>query len=53
MIAFAVEWLAKLYGSDIKAALKRRAVTRWNAAPYVGGAMSIGRDRRLRARARY
>ncbi len=41
MIAFAVEWLTKLYGSDIKAALKRRAVTRWNAAPYVGGAMSV------------
>jgi hypothetical protein len=40
MIAFAVEWLTKLYGSDIKAAMKRRAVTRWNAAPYVGGAMS-------------
>jgi monoamine oxidase len=40
MIAFAIDWLTKLYGSDIKAALKRRAVTRWNAAPYVGGAMS-------------
>jgi monoamine oxidase len=40
MIAFAIEWLAKLYGSDIKAALKRRAATRWNAAPYIGGAMS-------------
>ncbi len=41
MIAFAIEWLTKLYGSDIKASLKRRAVTRWNAAPYVGGAMSM------------
>jgi monoamine oxidase len=40
MVGFAVDWLTKLYGSDIKAALKRRAVTRWNAAPYVGGAMS-------------
>jgi monoamine oxidase len=40
MIAFALEWLTKLYGSDIKASLKRRLVTRWNAAPYVGGAMS-------------
>lgn len=40
MIGFAIDWLTKLYGSDIKAALKRRAVTRWNAAPYVGGAMS-------------
>jgi monoamine oxidase len=41
MIAFAIEWLTRLYGSDIKASLKRRAVTRWNAAPYVGGAMSV------------
>lgn len=40
MVAFAVDWLTKLYGSDIKAALKRRAVTRWSAEPYVGGAMS-------------
>jgi monoamine oxidase len=41
MIGFALEWLTKLYGSDIKASLKRRAVTRWNATPYVGGAMSM------------
>ncbi len=41
MIAFAIEWLTKLYGSDIKASLKRRAATRWNAAPYVSGAMSV------------
>jgi len=40
MVAFAVDWLTKLYGSDVKAALKRRAVTQWNAAPYIGGAMS-------------
>jgi len=40
MVAFAVDWLTKLYGSDVKAALKRRAVTQWNAAPFVGGAMS-------------
>jgi monoamine oxidase len=40
MVAFATDWLTKLYGSDVKAALKRRAVTQWNAAPYVGGAMS-------------
>jgi monoamine oxidase len=40
MVAFAMEWLTRLFGSDIKAALKRRAVTRWDAAPYIGGAMS-------------
>ena len=40
MVGFAVEWLTRLYGSDLRAALKRRAVTRWNAAPFVQGAMS-------------
>jgi monoamine oxidase len=41
MVSFAVEWLARLYGSDIKATLKRRTVTRWNAEPFVVGAMSV------------
>jgi monoamine oxidase len=41
MVAFAIEWLTKLYGSDIKATLKRRMATHWNSAPYVGGAMSV------------
>jgi monoamine oxidase len=40
MLAFAVEWLTKLYGSDVAAAVKRTSATRWNAAPYVLGAMS-------------
>ncbi|WP_322514691.1 NAD(P)/FAD-dependent oxidoreductase [Rhodopseudomonas palustris] len=40
MQAFAVEWLGKLFGSDIAAAVERKAATRWNAAPYVQGAMS-------------
>ena len=40
MVAFAIEWLTKLYGSDIKAAVKRTAVTRWNAAPFTLGAIS-------------
>jgi monoamine oxidase len=40
MVAFAVEWLTKLYGSDVKAAVKRSAVTRWNASPFVLGAIS-------------
>ena len=40
MVAFAVEWLTKLYGSDVKAAVKRSAVTRWNASPFVLGAVS-------------
>src|SRR5437763_4609084 len=40
MVAFAVEWLAKLFGSDIAAAVRRSSATRWNAAPHVLGAMS-------------
>lgn len=40
MVAFALEWLAKLYGSDVKAAVRRTAVTRWNASPFVLGAVS-------------
>jgi monoamine oxidase len=40
MVAFAVEWLTKLFGSDIAAAVKKSSATQWNAAPYVLGAMS-------------
>ena len=40
MIAFAVEWLTKLYGSDIAATIKKPIATRWNAAPFILGAMS-------------
>jgi hypothetical protein len=40
MVAFAREWLAKLFGSDIAATIKKSSATRWNASPYVMGAMS-------------
>jgi monoamine oxidase len=40
MIAFAVEWLGKLYGSETAAAVKKSSATRWNAAPFALGAMS-------------
>ncbi len=40
MVAFAKEWLAKLFGSDIAAAIKKSSATRWNNSPYVLGAMS-------------
>ena len=40
MIGFAVEWLTKLFGSDAAAAVKKSSATRWNAEPYVLGAMS-------------
>jgi monoamine oxidase len=40
MVAFAKEWLTKLFGSDVAAAIKKSSATRWNASPYVMGAMS-------------
>jgi monoamine oxidase len=40
MIAFAVEWLTKLFGSEAESAVKKSSATRWNAAPFVLGAMS-------------
>ena len=40
MVAFAVEWLTKLFGSDAAAAVKKSTATRWNAEPYALGAMS-------------
>jgi monoamine oxidase len=40
MVAFAVEWLTKLFGSDVAKAIKKSSATRWNASPYVQGAMS-------------
>ena len=40
MLAFAREWLTKLFGSDFAASVKKSSVTRWNASPYVLGAMS-------------
>jgi monoamine oxidase len=40
MVAFAVEWLTKLFGSDVAKAVKKTSATRWNAAPFALGAMS-------------
>ncbi len=41
MIAFAVEWLTRLYGSDIAAAVRKSSATRWDASPFALGAMSV------------
>ncbi|TAK46728.1 MAG: FAD-dependent oxidoreductase [Xanthobacteraceae bacterium] len=41
MVAFATEWLGRMYGSDIAASVRRTAVTQWNAMPYVLGARSV------------
>jgi monoamine oxidase len=40
MVAFAVEWLAKLFGSDVAKAVRKSGATRWDAAPFALGAMS-------------
>jgi monoamine oxidase len=40
MVGFAVEWLAKLFGSDVAKAVKKSSATRWDAAPFALGAMS-------------
>jgi monoamine oxidase len=40
MIAFALEWLGKLFGSEAASAVKKSSATRWNAAPFALGAMS-------------
>jgi monoamine oxidase len=41
MTAFAREWLSKLFGNDTAAMVKQSSVTRWNASPFVLGAMSV------------
>src|SRR3954463_10037452 len=40
MVAFAVEWMTKLFGSEAGAAIKKSTATRWNSAPFALGAMS-------------
>ena len=40
MVDFAGDWLASLFGSDVKRAIKRSHATRWNDEPWVLGAMS-------------
>ena len=41
MVAFAIEWLTKMFGGEFAKAVKKSAATRWNASPYVQGAMSV------------
>ena len=40
MTAFASEWIEKLYGADVKKAIKRTHATQWLASPYVQGSFS-------------
>jgi len=39
-VDFAVQWLAGLFGNNIKSAVQRTQVTRWNNEPWVQGAVS-------------
>ena len=41
MIAFGIEWLTKMYGGDVAAAVKRSRATRWNQDAFVQGAISV------------
>jgi monoamine oxidase len=40
MIAFALEWLTKLFGANVASKVGKSGATRWNASPYILGAMS-------------
>ena len=40
MIDFATDWLARLYGSEVKSAIGRKHATRWNSDPFALGAWS-------------
>jgi monoamine oxidase len=40
MVAFAQDWLVRLYGDDVKKAVKRTSATQWNDDPWVLGAFS-------------
>lgn len=40
MVAFATEWLVKLFGSDMARAIRKSGATRWNAEATIQGATS-------------
>jgi monoamine oxidase len=40
MTAFALDWLTKLYGADIKKAVRSTQVTQWDKEPWILGAWS-------------
>lgn len=41
MTTFAIEWLAGLFGSDLKRAVRRTHATQWMKDPWVLGAFSV------------
>ena len=40
MVAFATEWLVKLFGSDVAKAIKTSRATQWSRMPFIQGAVS-------------
>jgi hypothetical protein len=40
MLAFALEWLTGLYGADLRKAVRKTGMTRWNHDPWILGAAS-------------
>lgn len=52
MVAFAVEALARVFGSDLKARVRRARTSRWARAPFIGGAYSSARPGQAHRRAR-
>jgi monoamine oxidase len=50
MVNFAADWLAGLYGADVKKAIKRSHATRWNHDPLTLGAFSAAAPGWQRAR---
>ena len=40
MVSFALDWLADLYGADIRRGVQRTSATRWNYEPWILGAFS-------------
>jgi monoamine oxidase len=50
MLAFAIQWLGSIFGTNVKNTIARNHVTRWNARPYVLGAMSVATPGHAEAR---
>lgn len=50
MLAFARDWLRKIFGNDVGGSIGKGAVTRWNHEPYALGAFSAASPGRADAR---
>ncbi|EJW13259.1 putative Flavin containing amine oxidoreductase [Rhodovulum sp. PH10] len=41
MVAYALDWLERLFGSGVREAVRRTAASRWSEEPFVRGAVSV------------